>query len=77
MGKYSKAQAGMTLRASALRLLEVPLSRRFFTFCLRKRLLLDDMDRYCWIVCRGYEANRLDLRMRWNAMGLCLEHESL
>lgn len=75
--KYSKTMAGMIMRGSALRFLEIPLARRFVFFCLGQRNALSCMDTYTWPVCRAYEAERLDLRMRWNADGKLLEHESM
>ncbi|MGV7096332.1 hypothetical protein [Desulfovibrio sp. QI0434] len=75
--KYSKTMAGMVMRGTALRFLEIPLARRFVFFCLGQRNALSCMDTYTWPVCRAYEAERLDLRMRWNADGKLLEHESM
>ena len=75
--KYSKTMAGMVMRGTALRFLEIPLARRFVFFCLGQRNALSCMDTYTWPVCRAYEAERLDLRMRWNADGRLLEHESM
>ena len=74
---YSKTMAGMVMRGTALRFLEVPLAKRFVCFCLGQREALGDMDAYTWPVCRAYEAERLDLRVRWNEDGHFLEHESL
>ncbi len=75
--KYSKTMAGMVMRGTALRFLEIPLARRFVFFCLGQRNALSCMDTYTWPVCRAYEAERLDLRMRWNADGKLLDHESM
>ena len=75
--KYSKTMAGMVMRGTALRFLEIPLAKRFVVFCLGQRKDLGDMDSYTWPVCRAYEAERLDLRMRWNADGKLLAHESM
>ncbi|WP_302148903.1 hypothetical protein [uncultured Desulfovibrio sp.] len=52
------------------------MARRFVMFCLGQHAL-GGMDSYSWPVCRAYEAERLDLRMRWNAGGRLLEHESM
>ena len=75
--KYSKTMAGMVMRGTALRFLELPMARRFVMFCLGQRDALGRHGPYTWPVCRAYEAERLDLRMRWNADGRLLEHESM
>ena len=74
--EYSKTMAGMVMRGTALRFLELPMARRFVMFCLGQHAL-GGMDSYSLPVCRAYEAERLDLRMRWNAGGRLLEHESM
>lgn len=72
---HSKTDSGYLLRCSTLTGLERPLAVRFTSFCLKKRKLLGDMDKYYWLFCRAYEAERLHLRLKWNAMGMLLEHE--
>lgn len=51
--KYSKTMAGMVMRGTALRFLEIPLARRFVFFCLGQRNALSCMDTYTWPVCRA------------------------
>lgn len=72
---YSKTAETRRLRDSTLEMVERPLAVRFSLFCLEKKKLLKDMGRYSWIFCRAYEAQRLHLRLEWNAMGMFLDHE--